>query len=188
MAKSKRIIVGISGASGSIYGLRLLEKLRAQDVELHLVISKGAKMTLPETGKTLKDVEQLADVVHHEDNFGATISSGSFKTDGMIVAPCSMRSLAAIAHGAPYNLLTRAADVVLKERRRLVLLTRETPLTLAHIRNMESVTLMGGVIYPPIPAFYHQPKDINELVDFTLSRALDLFGFDDPAIKRWEGL
>jgi 4-hydroxy-3-polyprenylbenzoate decarboxylase len=188
MMKSKKMIVGISGASGSIYGIRLLEKLRQQDVEVHLVISRGAKMTLSESGRVLKDVEKLAGMVHHEDDLGATISSGSFKTDGMVVAPCSMRTLAAVAQGAPYNLLTRAADVVLKERRRLVLLARETPLTLAHIRNMESVTLMGGVIYPPIPAFYHQPQSIEELVDFTVARVLDLFGMEDPGMKRWAGL
>ncbi|MDR1190896.1 MAG: UbiX family flavin prenyltransferase [Verrucomicrobiales bacterium] len=182
-----KLIIGISGATGGIYAVRLLEKLRRLEVETHLVISQGARLTLPETSLTVPEVEQLAAVVHRDDNLAAPIASGSFKTDGMIIAPCSMRTLAAVAHGAPYNLLTRAADVTLKERRRLVLLARETPLTLAHLRNMASVTLMGGIIYPPLPVFYHPPRTVAELIDTTVARALDLLGLDDLGLKRWAG-
>ncbi|MDR1145967.1 MAG: UbiX family flavin prenyltransferase [Verrucomicrobiales bacterium] len=184
--KTKPIIVGISGASGAIYGVRALTTLRRLGVETHLVISHGARLTLPETGLTVGEVEQLATVAHQPEQLAAVIASGSFLTAGMLVAPCSMRTLAAIAHGAPHNLLTRAADVTLKERRRLVLLTRESPLTLAHLRNMESVTLMGGIICPPLPAFYPRPLTVDDIVNFSVSRAVELLGIHDPELPRWK--
>ncbi|MDR1304374.1 MAG: UbiX family flavin prenyltransferase [Verrucomicrobiales bacterium] len=184
--KTQPVIVGISGASGAIYGVRLLATLRRLGVETHLVISQGARLTLPETGLTVGEVEQLATVAHQPDQLAAVIASGSFLTAGMLVAPCSMRTLAAIAHGAPHNLLTRAADVTLKERRRLVLLTRESPLTLAHLRNMASVTLMGGIICPPLPAFYPRPQTVDDIVNFSVSRAVELLGVHDPELPRWK--
>ncbi|ROP61762.1 4-hydroxy-3-polyprenylbenzoate decarboxylase [Enterobacter sp. BIGb0383] len=186
-----RIIVGISGASGFQYGVKALELLRGHGPEVHLVVSKGAEKTCElETDYHLDDVLAMADVVHSIGNLGAAISSGSFKTLGMLVAPCSMRSLGSIAHSLTDNLLTRAADVVLKERRRLVLMVRETPLNLSHIRNMQSVTEMGGVIFPPVPALYQRPKTLDEIVTHSVVRALDLFGLDVRSIPRWgeEGL
>ncbi|QOV68031.1 UbiX family flavin prenyltransferase [Citrobacter sp. BDA59-3] len=183
---SRRIIVGISGASGFQYGVKALELLRGQDLEVHLVVTKGAEKTCElETDYQLDEVMALADVVHPIGNLGASISSGSFKTLGMIVAPCSMRSLGSIAHCLTDNLLTRAADVVLKERRRLVLLARETPLNLGHIRNMQVVTEMGGIIFPPLPALYQRPQTTNEIITHSVSRALDLFDIDVKNIPRW---
>lgn len=186
MTTSRSIIVGISGASGFQYGVKALELLRGQDLEVHLVVTKGAEKTCElETDYQLDEVMALADVVHPIGNLGASISSGSFKTLGMIVAPCSMRSLGSIAHCLTDNLLTRAADVVLKERRRLVLLARETPLNLGHIRNMQAVTEMGGIIFPPVPALYQRPQTADEIITHSVSRALDLFDIDVKNIPRW---
>ncbi|HFN1157603.1 UbiX family flavin prenyltransferase [Klebsiella pneumoniae] len=188
---TQRIIVGISGASGFQYGVKALELLRGQGLEVHLVVSKGAEKTCElETDYRLDDVLAMANVVHSIGNLGAAISSGSFKTLGMLVAPCSMRSLGSIAHSLTDNLLTRAADVVLKERRRLVLMVRETPLNLSHIRNMQSVTEMGGILFPPVPALYQRPQTLDEIITHSVTRALDLFGLDVRAIPRWgeEGL
>ncbi len=183
---TRRIIVGISGASGFQYGVKALELLQQQDVEVHLVVSPGAERTcVLETDYHMAEVIALADVVHSSDNLGASISSGSFKTLGMLVAPCSMRTLAAIAHGLSDNLLTRAADVVLKERRRLVLMARETPLNLGHIRNMQHVTEMGGIIFPPVPALYQRPQTPDEIITHSVGRALDLLGLDVKALPRW---
>ena len=182
----RRIIVGISGASGFQYGVKALQLLRPMEIEVHLVVSKGAQMTRQlETSTSLEELEALADVVHPINNLGASISSGSFQTLGMLVAPCSMHSLAAIAHCLSNNLLTRAADVVLKERRRLVLLARETPLNLGHLRNMQAVTEMGGIIFPPVPALYQRPQSVDEIITRSVSRALDLFGLDVPGLPRW---
>lgn len=183
---TRRLIVGISGASGALYGLRLLAMLRRTGIETHLVVSDAAAVTLAhETDATLADLHALADVVHPENDIGAGISSGSFRTEGMIVCPCSMRSLAEIANGIAASLLTRAADVVLKERRRLVLVTRETPLHLGHLRNMVAVTEMGAIVYPPVPAMYARPGTVEEMVDHTLGRVLDLFDIDSGAVRRW---
>lgn len=187
---TKRMIVGISGASGFQYGVKTLELLKKLDVEIHLVVSKGAEKTCQlETDYRPDDIFAMADVVHPINNLGAAISSGSFKTQGMIITPCSMRTLGAIAHCMTDNLLTRAADVVLKERRRLVLLARETPLNLGHIRNMAAVTEMGGIIFPPVPAFYQRPQTVEEIVTHSVSRALDLFDLNIKDLPRWgEGL
>ena len=186
----RRLIVAITGASGAIYGVRLLEHLRAlRAVETHLLLSPAGVLNVhQELGQKRADVERLADVVHNVGDVGASIASGSFHTDGMVVAPCSVRTLAAIAHGLADNLITRAADVCLKERRRLVLLVRETPLNLVHIRNMEVVTLMGGMILPPVPAFYQRPHSIEEMVDQTLARVLDHFGVAHDLAKPWPGM
>lgn len=187
---TKRMIVGISGASGFQYGVKTLELLKKLDVEIHLVVSKGAEKTCHlETDYRLDDIFAMADIVHPINNLGAAISSGSFKTQGMIITPCSMRTLGAIAHCMTDNLLTRAADVVLKERRRLVLLARETPLNLGHIRNMATVTEMGGIIFPPVPAFYQRPQTVEEIVAHSVNRALDLFDLNIKDLPRWgEGL
>ncbi len=182
----QRIVVGISGASGFQYGLKALELLRSTGMQVHLVISRGAERTCAmETGLSIEAAQQLADVVHPIDNLGASISSGSFETVGMLVAPCSMRSLAGIAHNYSDNLLTRAADVVLKERRRLVLMVRETPLNLGHIRNMAAVTEMGGIIFPPVPAMYQRPASLDEVITHSVGRALGLLGIQLPQIPRW---
>ena len=172
----QRLIVAITGATGAIYGVRLLQVLQgAADVETHLLISPAGVMNLQhELDMGRADVEALADVVHNVRDIGATIASGSFRANAMIVAPCSMRTLAAIAHGLSDNLITRAADVTLKERRKLVLMVRETPLNLAHLRNMTAVTEMGGIVFPPVPGFYQKPKTVAELVDHTVGRVLDL--------------
>lgn len=181
-----RLVVGISGASGVIYGIRLLETLRLLDVETHLVMSRSAEVTLAhETGLKAADVRALADVAYSPADIGAAISSGSFRTMGMVVAPCSVRTLAEVAGGVTSSLLTRAADVVLKERRRLVLMLRETPLHLGHIRNMAQATEMGAIIYPPVPAFYARPATLEEMVDHTLGRVLDLFGLESGQVRRW---
>jgi 4-hydroxy-3-polyprenylbenzoate decarboxylase len=188
-SSSRRLVIGISGASGAIYGVRILELLRPLDIETHLVMSRSAQLTLAEETKfTAADVAALADVVHSPGNIGAPISSGSFKTMGMIVAPCSMRSLSEIAGGVTSSLLTRAADVVLKERRRLVLMVRETPLHLGHLRAMCAATEMGAIVYPPVPAFYTRPQTIEDLIDHTLGRVLDLFDIEPGVVKRWAGL
>ena len=186
MARS-RIIVGITGASGIVYGVRVLRALRGAGVETHLVISRSAVVTLGyELPMKLADVQALADVTYRAENIGAAISSGSFVTLGMIVAPCSIRSLSEIASGVTSSLLTRAADVVLTERRRLVLLVRETPLHLGHLRSMVQVTEMGGIVMPPVPAFYAKPETVDEIVDHTVGRALDLFGLDTGLVRRWQ--
>lgn len=185
----RRLIVAITGATGVVYGVRLLEVLRATpNVETHLMVSPAGVLNLKqELDLTRGDVESLAHVVHNVRDVGASVASGSFTTDGMIVAPCSMKTLASVAHGLADNLVTRAADVCLKERRRLVLLVRETPFNLAHIRNMEAVTLMGGIIYPPLPGFYHRPSTLAEMVDHTVGRVLDLFGVEHALTPRWAG-
>jgi 4-hydroxy-3-polyprenylbenzoate decarboxylase len=188
--KPRRLIVAITGATGALYGVRLLQVLRDMpDMETHLLVSDAGVLNLhQELEMSRKDVEALAHVVHNVRDVGASIASGSFQSEGMIVAPCSMKTLAAIAHGFSDNLITRAADVVLKERRRLVLMARETPLNLAHLRNMTAVTEMGGVIFPPLPAFYHKPRSIEEMVDHSLGRVLDLFGIAHALAPRWSGI
>jgi 4-hydroxy-3-polyprenylbenzoate decarboxylase len=185
----RRLIVAITGASGAAYGVQLLRRLREQnDIETHLLLSAaGVLNAYQELDLKRGDVESLAHVVHSVNDIGATIASGSFMTLGMVVAPCSMKTLAAIAHGFSDNLISRAADVCLKERRRLVLLPREAPLNLAHIRNMESVALMGGVIFPPVPALYQRPASIDEMVDHTVLRVLDLFELGPASAPRWDG-
>lgn len=190
MSKPVRIIVAITGATGAIYGVRLLQHLRTlPDIETHLMISDAGVLNIhQELDLKRKDVEALAHVVHSVRDVGASIASGSFQSDGMIVAPCSMKTLAAVAHGFADNLITRAADVVLKERRRLVLMVRETPFNLAHLRNMTAVTEMGGIVFPPLPNFYHRPKSIDEMVDHSLGRVLDLFHIEHQLAPRWNGL
>lgn len=184
----KPIIIGITGASGTIYGIRLLEKLRSLNIETHLVMSDSSKMTLrAETDLKISDVSELATHCHHYKNIGAIISSGSFVTAGMIIAPCSMHTLSEIAAGIASNLLSRAADVVLKERRRLVLLTRETPLHAGHIRAMANATENGAIIMPPVPAFYAKPKTLDEMIDHTVMRCLDLFDIHTQTQQRWQG-
>ncbi|MBI3695699.1 MAG: UbiX family flavin prenyltransferase [Acidobacteria bacterium] len=186
---TRRLVIGISGATGAIYGIRLLEVLReAPDVETHLVISKAAERTIGwETCCTVEQVAQLATVRYSFHDIGAALSSGSFQTAGMIIAPCSVKTLAAIAHGLSDNLLTRAADVTLKEQRRLVLAVREAPLTLAHIRNMTACAEMGAILVPPVPAFYNHPKSVDDIVNHTVGRILDLFSIDSGLVRRWEG-
>jgi flavin prenyltransferase len=188
--QTTRLIVAITGATGAIYGVRLLQVLReTPGVETHLLVSDAGVLNLhQELDMNRKDVEALAHVVHNVRDVGASIASGSFQSDGMIVAPCSMKTLAAIAHGYADNLITRAADVVLKERRRLVLMVRETPFNLAHLRNMTMVTEMGGIIFPPLPGFYHRPQSIAEMVDHTVGRVLDLFDIQHELAPRWIGL
>jgi 4-hydroxy-3-polyprenylbenzoate decarboxylase len=190
VAPPKRIVVAISGASGAVYGVRLLHMLAAVGhVQTHLTVSDAGLLNLQqELDMDRAAVEALADVVYPVRDVGAAIASGSFQCDGMVVAPCSMRTLAAIAHGMSDNLITRAADVMLKERRRLILMVRETPLNLAHLRNMTSVTEMGGIIFPPVPSLYHRPQSIAELVDHTVSRVVDLLGLTQPHAPRWGGL
>ncbi|HEU0199652.1 MAG TPA: UbiX family flavin prenyltransferase [Burkholderiaceae bacterium] len=185
-----RLIIAITGASGAIYGVRLLQHLRARgDVETHLLLSAAGVLNVhQELGHKRGDVERLADVVHNVSDAAASIASGSFQTAGMVIAPCSVKTLAAVAHGYADNLVARAADVCLKERRKLVLMVRETPLTLAHIRNMEAVTLMGGIVFPPVPAFYQRPPSIEALVDASLARVLDLLGLENDLAPRWPGL
>jgi 4-hydroxy-3-polyprenylbenzoate decarboxylase len=185
----RRLIVAITGASGAIYGVQLLRRLReAPGIETHLLLSSAGVLTVhQELDLKRGDVEALAHVVHNVNDIGASVASGSFATAGMVVAPCSMKTLGAIANGLADNLVARAADVCLKERRRVVLLARETPLNLAHIRNMEAVTLMGGVIFPPVPAFYQRPRSLDEMVDHTLARVLDLFDIEHDLAPRWDG-
>jgi flavin prenyltransferase len=182
----QRLIVGISGASGIVYGVRTLEILRRLGVETHLVMTRSAQVTLAhEMTMKVADVNALAAVVHRADDIGASISSGSFRTMGMIIAPCSIRTLSEIATGVTSSLLTRAGDVVLKERRKLVLMVRETPLHLGHLRSMAEVTEMGAIVMPPVPAFYPKPQTVDAIVDHTVGRALDLFGIDTGLVKRW---
>jgi 4-hydroxy-3-polyprenylbenzoate decarboxylase len=184
-----RIIVGITGATGAIFGVRLLQALRAANVESHLVLSKWGQQTAEhETGLSLAQLRELASVVHPIGNMAATVSSGSFRTDGMTIAPCSMRTLAAIASGNGENLVHRAADVVLKERRRLVLVVRETPLSEIHLENMLKLARIGATILPPVPAFYNRPQTIDELVDHIVARVLDQFGISADFAKRWDGV
>ena len=184
----RRLIVGITGASGAIYGVRLLELLRTTDIETHLIMSRAGQTTLAaETSLKVADVEALADVVHQNTDIAAACSSGSFRTLGMVIAPCSIKTMGEIATGVTPNLISRAADVALKERRRVVLMLRETPLHLGHIRSMAAVSEAGAVVYPPVPAFYAQPKSLEEMVDHTLGRVLDLFDIDLGTVRRWSG-
>lgn len=186
----KRLIVAITGATGSIYGMRILQQLHAiGGWESHLIVSDaGVLNAWQEYGLARKDLNKLADVVHNPRDVGAAVASGSFITQGMVIAPCSMKTLSGVAHAYSDNLITRAADVILKERRRLVLLTREAPLNLAHLRNMVAVTEMGGVIFPPVPAFYSKAKTIDAIVDHTVGRVLDLFDVHQDSIARWQGM
>lgn len=183
-----RLIIGITGATGTIYGVRLLERLRESGVETHLVISRwGARTLLHETPYTREQVEALATVAYAPADMGASISSGSFRTDGMIIAPCSAKSLAAIAHGFGENLIHRAADVVLKEHRKLVLAVREAPLSSIHLENMLTLARMGALVMPPLPAFYNHPRTIDDIVDYTVARMLDQFGLEVRGAERWVG-
>jgi 4-hydroxy-3-polyprenylbenzoate decarboxylase len=187
--KKQRIIIGITGASGAIYGIRLLEMLKDSEIETHLIISKAAHITIPfETDFTIKDVQALATHTHNVSDIAACISSGSYHTLGMIVAPCSVKTLAEIATGISSNLLSRSADVVMKERKKLVLMVRETPLHTIHLRNMTALSEMGVIIAPPVPAFYNQPTDIADQVNHTCGRILDLFDIGDHVVKRWQGI
>jgi 4-hydroxy-3-polyprenylbenzoate decarboxylase len=189
MDHPKRLIVGISGASGIVYGVRILQALYGSEIETHLVMSDSPKLTLSSAlDLTIKDVESLASVVHNNKNIGATIASGSFKTLGMVIAPCSIRSLSEVAWGTTTSLLSRAADVVLKERRRLVLMVRETQLHLGHLRSMTQATENGAVIMPPVPMFYSKPETIDDIVNHTTGRCLDLFEIDTSLVKRWSGM
>jgi len=184
-----KIVVGISGASGAIYGIRTLEVLRHLGIESHVVISDAAKQTIQhETPYKIKDILDLVTHSYDQKDIGAAISSGSFKVDGMIVAPCSIKTLSAIANSYNDELITRAADVQLKERRKLVLLVRETPLNLSHLNHMTLITQMGGVILPPVPSFYHLPKSVDDIVNHTVGKALDQFGVDAHLFDRWKGL
>jgi flavin prenyltransferase len=187
MNASRRLIVAITGASGAVYGVRLLQTLQTMDdIETHLLLTGAGEINLGlELGMSRHDAEGLADVVHDVQDIGASIASGSFRTEGMIVAPCSMKTLATIAHGIADNLVARAADVVLKERRRLLLMVRETPLNLIHLRNMTAVTEAGGIIFPPVPAFYHRPQTLDEMIEHTVGRALDIFGLQHPSAPNW---
>ncbi len=186
----QRLIVGITGATGAIYGVEILRILKTNPKwESHLVLSDaGALNVWHELKLKRREVERLAGIAYHPKDIGAAIASGSFLTAGMVIAPCSMKTLAAVAHAHADDLLSRAADVVLKERRRLVVLPRETPLNLAHLRNMVAVTEMGGIVFPPVPAFYALPRSIEELVAHTVARVLDLFGIHSPRLKRWQGM
>lgn len=184
--KQKKLIVGVTGATGMVYAMRLLQALRQASVETHLVVTKPAEMTIAyEFEGDQRAIHQAADVVHGVNDFGAAISSGSFRTDGMIIVPCSMRTLAEVATGVTTNLLTRAADVCLKERRRLVLVVRETPLHAGHLRNMLAATEMGAIIAPPVPAFYTRPATLDDIVNHTVGRLLDLFDIDTGLLSRW---
>jgi polyprenyl P-hydroxybenzoate/phenylacrylic acid decarboxylase-like protein len=187
---AKRLVVGITGATGAVYGIEILKTLRAmRGWESHLVLTDaGVLNAWHELSLKRKDIERLAHFAYHPKDISATIASGSFLTEGMVIAPCSMKSLAAVAHAHADDLVSRAADVVLKERRRLVVVPRETPLNLAHIRNMAAITEMGGIVFPPMPAFYSKPKSIDELVAHTVARILDHFGIRSPKLKRWQGL
>ncbi len=184
----RRFVVGITGATGALYAVRMLQALRnVEDVETHLVVSASGVLNIKhELDVSRQDVYALADHVHSIRDVGATLASGAFQTAGMVIVPCSMRTLAAVAHGLSDNLITRAADVTLKERRRLVMMVRETPFNLAHLRNMTAVTEMGGIVFPPLPAFYHRPKSIEEMVDHTVARVLEMFDIVVPG-PHWEG-
>lgn len=186
----KRLVVGITGATGAVYGVEILKSLReVEGWESHVILSDAGALNLwHELKMKRKDLEKMADVAYHPKDIAATIASGSFLTDGMVIAPCSMKTLAAVAHAHADDLLSRAADVVLKERRRLVLVPRETPLNLAHLRNMVVVTEMGGIVFPPVPAFYALPKSLDDLVAHTVARVLDLFGVHCVKLARWQGM
>lgn len=186
MSGKQRLIVGITGASGATYGVTALKALRALNVETHLIVSRSGQITLAhETGVKASEVGALADVVYRIDDIGAAISSGSFRTMGMLIAPCSVRTLAEISSGVTSTLLTRAADVILKERRRLVLMVRETPFHLGHLRSMTQVTEMGAIVMPPVPAFYAKPKTLDDMIQHSVGRALDLFGIGNDLVQRW---
>ncbi len=189
-SKTRRLIVGISGATGAVYGVRLLEAIAAQrGWEAHLVLTDAGVLNAhQELGMKRREVEALAKVHYHPKDIGAAIASGSFLTEGMVIAPCSMKTLAAVAHAHADDLIARAADVVLKERRRLVILPREAPFNLAHLRNMVAVAEMGGIVVPPVPAFYARPKTVADIVDHTVHRVLDLFGIQSPVLARWRGM
>ena len=189
-SRPRRLVLAITGATGAVYGVRLLQHLaNIPGIETHLVVSDAAVLTLhQETGLQRREVEAMAHVVHKNRDIGASIASGSFQSDGMVIAPCSMKTLASVAHALSDNLIARAADVVLKERRRLVLMVRETPFNLAHLRNMTQVTEMGGIVFPPLPSFYHKPASIEEMVDHTVSRVIDLFGIEHALAPRWAGM
>lgn len=183
-----RLILGITGASGAIFGVRTLEALRVLQVETHLILSRWSRVTIAhETGYTVEEVEQLASSVYHQDNQAAVVSSGSFRTDGMLISPCSMKTLAAIRSGYADTLICRAADVILKERRRLVLVARESPLSEIHLENMLALARMGVTIFPPVPAFYTRPQSVGDLVDYIVGRSLDQFGLEMPGLPRWKG-
>jgi polyprenyl P-hydroxybenzoate/phenylacrylic acid decarboxylase-like protein len=186
----KRLIVGITGATGAVYGVQVLKTLQEMEGwESHLILSDAGALNLwHELKMKRKDLEKMAGVAYHPKDIAATIASGSFLTEGMVIAPCSMKTLAAVAHAHADDLLSRAADVVLKERRRLVLVPRETPLNLAHLRNMVAVTEMGGIVFPPVPAFYALPKTLDDLVAHTVARVLDLFGVHSAKLARWQGM
>jgi flavin prenyltransferase len=189
VSEPRRIVVAISGASGAIYGIRALETIRAdRTVELHLIVSSGARATIAyETDRSYEDVAALADVVHDEKDLAASLASGTFKTHGMLVAPCSIRTMASIANALNDNLVVRAADVHLKERRKLVLMVRETPLNATHLRLMHELTLAGAVILPPVPGFYQKPKTLMDLVDHSVGKALDQLGIEHQLFRRWTG-
>jgi 4-hydroxy-3-polyprenylbenzoate decarboxylase len=184
-----RLVVGISGATGAVYGLRLLDRARALRIETHLVATPAGLLNVHhELGLDRKSLEAHADHAYSPGDVGACVASGSFSTSAMVVAPCSMKTLAAVAHGLSDNLLTRAADVTLKERRRLVLMVRETPFNLAHLRNMTAATEMGAIVFPPLPAFYNRPASIDAMVDDTVERVLSVLGFEQAAVQQWQGL
>ena len=184
-----KIIVGITGASGAIYGLRLLERLRnRQNVEIHLIVTRSGEKTLYlETGKTAADVKKLSDFSYAVEDISCRLASGSYPTDGMVISPCSIHTMSAIANGISSNLLVRAADVALKEKRKLILLVRESPLHLGHLRNLTALAEMGAIIAPPVPGFYHHPQTVMDIVDHSIDRVLDLIGIPDAQVRRWEG-
>lgn len=188
--RPRALIVAITGASGAVYGVRLLQVLRETGaVNTHLVVSDAGVLNAhQELDMNRKQIEALADTVHNVRDIGASIASGSFRSEGMVIAPCSMKTLGAVAHGLSDNLITRAADVVLKERKRLILMTRETPLNLAHLRNMTAATEMGAIVFPPVPAFYHRPQNIQDMVDHTVARVLDLLDITHALAPRWDGI
>jgi 4-hydroxy-3-polyprenylbenzoate decarboxylase len=185
-----KVIIGISGASGAIYGWRLLERLRAQGtVEVHLILTRSGEKTLfLETGKTAADAKSLSDFSYPLEDIGSRLASGSCRMDAMVVAPCSIHTMSAIAGGFSYNLMIRAADVILKEKRKLILMVRETPFHLGHLRNMTALAEMGAIIAPPIPGFYHNPQSVMDIVDHSVDRVLDLIGLSDPQVRRWDGV
>jgi flavin prenyltransferase len=187
---STRVIVGISGASGAIYGCRLLERLRAHGgVEIHLILTRSGEKTLfLETGKTVSDLKALSDFSYPMEDISCRLASGSYPTDAMVIAPCSIHTMSAIAGGISSNLMIRAADVILKERRKLILMVRESPFHLGHLRNMTALAEMGAIIAPPIPGFYHHPQTVDDLVDTSVDRVLDLIGLPDPRVRRWDGV
>ena len=187
---STKVIIGISGASGAIYGIRLLERLRQRETsEIHLILTRSGEKTLfLETGKTAADLKRMADFSYPLEDISCRLASGSYPTDAMVIAPCSIHTMSAIANGISSNLMVRAADVTLKERRKLILMVRESPLHLGHLRNMTALAEMGAIIAPPIPGFYHAPQSVMDIVDHSVDRVLDLLGLPDPTIRRWEGV